>query len=209
MIIAPDQKFNPNFEEDITGSTKLAPGVTLSKFFGGSGNPCSISTVEKYRGEEGKEELKKLARNLYLQAEIFRLINGNNDHFNDVRLIIVEGVYRGGPLEGFGDNQRQIGGDNILKQDGRLVVYKVIDEFGTVDLERTFDVAEYWKDYANYEKLSLEYDKWDPSGKMNGQIAVYMPAVPESFDVDFGMTVQSMYNGHLLSANELIEVLEE
>ena len=114
-----------------------------------------------------------------------------------MRLIIVEGVYRGGPLEGFGDNQRQIGGDNILKQDGRLVVYKVIDEFGSVDLERTFDVAEYWKDYANYEKLSLEYDKWDPSGKMNGQIAVYMPEVPESFDVDFGMTVQSLSLIHI------------
>lgn len=207
MIIVPDQKFNPNFEEKITGSTKLAPGVSLSKFFGGSGNPCSISTVEKYRLDQ--DALKQLSRNLYLHAELFRSINGNVDHFKDVRLIIVEGVYRGGPQEGFGDNEKLISGDNTKKQDGKLVVYKVIDEFGIVDLERTFDVAEYWKDYANYDMLSLEYDKWDPTGAINGQIAVTMPEVPESFDVSFGMAVQSMYNGHLLSANELIEVLEK
>lgn len=207
MIIAPDQKFNPDFQDKITGGTKLAPGVTLSKFFGGSGNPCSISSIEKYRLNEN-DELKQLARNLYLHAELFRSINGKTDQFKDIRLVIVEGVYRGGPQEGFGDNEKEIRGDNILKQEGRLVVYKVIDEFGKVDLERTFDVAEYWKDYMNYELLSLEYDKWDPSGVINGQIAVTMPKVTESYDVDFGMGVQTFYNGQLFSANELVEVLE-
>ena len=223
MIIVPDQKFNPNFVEEVDASLKLAPGVSISKFFGGSGNPCSMSTVPMYmKTTEGYDENRKqLARNLYLQAEMFRAINGKTDMFKDIRLVVVEGVYRGGPAEAHTadpntfDNPdlasffKEIQGDNVLKREGRLVVYKVIDDEGNVDLERTFDVAEYWANYMYYDKISLEYDKWDPSGKMNGQIGVYMPKVPESFDVSFGMELQSLYNGHGLSANELIECLEE
>jgi hypothetical protein len=122
--------------------------------------------------------------------------------FKDVRLIVTEGVYRGGPIE-------TVAGDNLTKQEGRLVVYKVIDEEGKIDYERTFDLAVFWKDYMNYDKLSLEYDMWNPNGVLNAQIAVETPKVPESFDVSFGGKVQTNFNGSLLSADELTEVLED
>lgn len=197
MIIIPDQKYNPNFADTITSATKLAPGVALSKFLGTKGNATSLSALDK-----SDDDKKQLARNLYLHAELFRMINGNTDFFKDVRLIVAEGVYRGGPLE-------TIGGDNLKKNNGQLVVYKVVGEDGEIDYERTFDLAEYWKDYAEYTKLILEYDKWDPSGKLNAQIAVEMPNVPESFDVSFSKEIETRYNGQLFSKNELIEVLEK
>jgi len=200
MIVLPDQKFNPNFQDIILSSTKLAPGVSLAKFLGTKGNPCSLTTVPKYQNDQ--TERKQLARNLYLHAELFRSVNGNTDMFKDVRLIVTEGVYRGGPIE-------TVAGDNLTKQEGRLVVYKVIDEEGKIDYERTFDLAVFWKDYMNYDKLSLEYDMWNPNGVLNAQIAVETPKVPESFDVSFGGKVQTNFNGSLLSADELTEVLED
>lgn len=198
MIIVPDQKYNPEFQKTVDSGTKLAPGVSLSKFLGSKGNPCSFSTIPRYQ-YDGTQR-RQLARNLYLHAELFRSINGNTDFFKDVRLIVSEGVYRGGPLE-------TVAGENQLKQDGRLVVYRVVDENGDIDYERTFDVAEYWKDYANYDKLSLEYDKWDGSGELNAQIAVQMPVVPYTFDVSFSKEVETVYNGLLFSKNELVEIL--
>lgn len=200
MIIVPDQNFNPNFVEKIDSGTKLAPGVSISKFLGSRGDPCSLSTIDKYKDDQ--DARKQLARNLYLHAELFRSINGNVDYFKDVRLIVVEGVYRGGPIE-------TIGGENKDKQDGKLVAYRVVDENGEIDYERTFDLAEYWKDYARYDKLILEYDQWDPSGKLNAQVAVLVPEVPESFEVSFGKQVETRFNGQLLSKNELLEVLEK
>lgn len=193
MIIIPDQKYNPNFVDTVTSETKLAPGVSLSKFLGTKGNSTSLET-------SNVSDRKQLLRNLYLHAELFRMINGNTDFFKDVRLIVSEGVYRGGPLE-------TVAGENLAKQEGRLVIYKVVDETGTIDFERTFDLAEYWKDYANYEKLSLEYDVWSPDGSLNAQVAIEVPNVSESFDINFGMNVETRYNGQLLAKDELIEVL--
>ena len=200
MIIVPDQNFNPNFVEKIDSGTKLAPGVSISKFLGSRGDPCSLSTIDKYKDDQ--DARKQLARNLYLHAELFRSINGNVDYFKDVRLIVVEGVYRGGPIE-------SVGGENKDKEDGKLVAYRVVDENGDIDYERTFDLAEYWKDFTQYDKLILEYDQWDPSGKLNAQVAVLVPEVPESFEVSFGKQVETRFNGQLLSKNELLEVLEK
>lgn len=200
MIIVPDQNFNPNFVDTIDSGTKLAPGVSISKFLGTKGDPCSLTTIDKYKDDQ--DARKQLARNLYLHAELFRSINGNVDFFKDIRLVVVEGVYRGGPTE-------TIAGENKDKQDGKLVVYRCIDENGQIDYERTFDLAEYWKDYTQYDKLMLEYDQWAPDGKLNAQVAVLMPEVPESFDVSFGKQVETRFNGQLLSKNELLEVLEK
>lgn len=199
MIIVPDQNYNPNFVDVIDSGTKLAPGVSISKFLGSKGNPCSLTTVSKYAEDQSARQ--QLARNLYLQAELFRSINGNVDFFKDVRLIVVEGVYRGGPTE-------TVAGENKLKQDGQFVVYRVVDENGDIDYERTFDLAEYWKDYMHYDKLILEYDNWSIDGKLNAQVAVQMPVVPESFDVSFKKDIETRYNGQLFSKNELVEVLE-
>jgi hypothetical protein len=198
MIIVPDQNYNPNFVDVVDSGTKLAPGVAISKFLGSKGNPCSLSTIDKYKTDQSAR--KQLARNLYLHAEHFRMINGNTDFFKDVRLIVVEGVYRGGPTE-------TVAGENELKQKGQLVVYRVVDEKGEIDYERTFDLAEYWKDYAQYDRLILEYDRWSTDGVLNAQIAIQIPEVPESFEVSFDKNVETLYNGYLFSKNELVEVL--
>jgi hypothetical protein len=195
MIILPDPLYNPNFldGDNISSRTKLAPGVTIAKYLGAYGDKTPFSHVGT------AEERKQIARNLYLHAEMYRTINGNTDLFNNVRLIVSEGIYKGGPLE-------TVGGDNIKKQDGRLVVYQVIDREGKIDHSATFDVAEYWKDYCFFDKLTLDYDIYNPDGSLTSQIAIEMPEVSESFDLGFKGSVTTTYNSKLLSSKELIEV---
>jgi hypothetical protein len=195
MIILPDPLYNPNFldGDKISSRTKLAPGVTIAKYLGAYGDKTPFSHIGT------AEERKQIARNLYLHAEMYRTINGNTDLFNNVRLIVSEGIYKGGPLE-------TVGGDNVKKQDGRLVVYQVIDREGKIDHSATFDIAEYWKDYCFFDKLTLDYDIYNPDGSLTSQIAIEMPEVSESFDLDFKGSVTTTYNSKLLSSKELIEV---
>jgi len=195
MIILPDPIYNPNFldGDKISSRTKLAPGVTIAKYLGAYGDKTPFSHIGS------SEERKQIARNLYLHAEMYRTINGNTELFNDVRLIVSEGIYKGGPLE-------TVGGDNIKKQNGRVVVYQVIDREGKIDHSATFDVAEYWKDYCFYDKICLDYDIYNPDGSLTSQIVVEMPDVPESFDINFKLGIATNYNGKLLTSGELAEV---
>jgi hypothetical protein len=195
MIILPDPLYNPNFlnGDDISSRTKLAPGVTIAKYLGAYGDKTPFSHIGT------ADERKQIARNLYLHAEMYRTINGNTDLFNNVRLIVSEGIYKGGPLE-------TVGGDNIKKQDGRVVVYQVIDRKGKIDHATTFDIAEYWKDYTFYDKITLDYDIYNPDGSLTSQIVVEMPEVTESFDINFQFGVSTIYNGKVLSNGELVEV---
>ena len=195
MIILPDPIYNPNFldGDKISSRTKLAPGVTIAKYLGAYGDKTPFSHI----GDANKR--KQIARNLYLHAELYRTINGNTDLFNNVRLIVSEGIYKGGPLE-------TVGGDNLKKEDGRVVVYQVIDREGKIDHSATFDIAEYWKDYTFYDKITLDYDIYNPDGSLTSQIVVEMPEVGESFDLNFKFGISTNYNGKLLSSKELIEV---
>ena len=195
MIIVPDSVYNPTFlnPSSISSATKLGPGISIAKFLGAYGDRTSFSHVGT-----GTQRLQ-IARNLYMHAELMRAINGNTDFFNDVRLIVSEGIYKGGPEE-------SVGGDNLKKADGRIVVYQVIDQEGKINHEKTFDVAEFWKDYAFYERIVLDYDTYNPDGTLTSQILLEFPTIPESFDIKFGMQVETYYNGALQSKNELLEI---
>ena len=96
---------------------------------------------------------------------MMRMINGNIDLFNKVRLVVSEGIYKAGPTE-------TLSGDTLLKSKGELVYYQVIGNDGSVDLETTFDVAEYWKDYADYDELRLDYDSYNPDDSLTVQIGI-------------------------------------
>jgi hypothetical protein len=101
---------------------------------------------------------------------------------------------------------RQLGVTIIKKQNGRACSISVIDREGKIDHSATFDVAEYWKDYCFFDKLTLDYDIYNPDGSLTSQIAIEMPEVSESFDLGFKGSVTTTYNSKLLSSKELIEV---
>lgn len=98
-------------------------------------------------------------------------------------------------------------GINALKRTGQAIVYQLINRDGVTDESKTFDLAVYWKDYIDYDKLILDYDTYDISGRLTSQIVLQMPNVPHSFNVSFSKQVETRFNGELQSKADLVEIL--
>jgi len=101
------------------------------------------------------------------------------------------------------------GGINQLRRSGRAVVYQLIDKNGKSDPRKSFDLAVFWKDYLDYDKLTLDYDTYDPNGDLTCSLILEMPEVPESYDVSYSYDLETTFNGELQAKNELLEILPE
>jgi len=193
MIYLPDPIYNPNFFSDITANTQLATGVPIVKFLGARGSRVQFERI--------KTDKKQLARNLYLHAELMKKTLLTSE-FSEHRLTVAEGVYVPAEKETVTPDST-----NDLKQTGRAVVYQLYGVNGKIDFSKSFDLAVFWKDYCDYNKIILDYDTYDPNGEISCQIVVEMPNVPESFDIFFGRKVETRFNTKLQSQNELVEIL--
>ena len=65
--IVPDAQYDPTFQPVITGRTRLAQSITMSKFLGTYNDPQSISHLTN------KDKLL-LAKQYYLHAQVLQLI---------------------------------------------------------------------------------------------------------------------------------------
>lgn len=101
------------------------------------------------------------------------------------------------------------GSINDLRRTGRAIIYQLIDKNGKSDLKKTFDLAVYWKDYIDYDKLTLDYDSFDPNGDITASIILEMPNVPESFEQSFNYGLETTFNGECQTINELLEILPD
>lgn len=100
-------------------------------------------------------------------------------------------------------------GINDKRREGRAIVYQLIDGNGKTDPRKTYDLAAYWADYLDYDKLTLDYDTFDPSGELTSQIVVETPEVPTTWKVSFKYNVATYYNGALQSEGDLLEILPD
>lgn len=196
IAIIPDPVFNPNNAGKITSKTKLNRGISLAKFLGGRGDQVTLDHISK------ESDKLDLARQLYLHGEVLKKISNDEGRFRDFRLVVVEGVYRAGPGETL-----QTDTPNWLASKGRRVVYELIDETGSQASEKTFDLAVYLKDFLFYDKLTLDYDTFDPSGLINAQIIIDMPKVGEDYDCVYGMNLETVFNNKVQTNKELIEII--
>lgn len=101
------------------------------------------------------------------------------------------------------------GSINDLRRTGRAIGYQLIDKNGKTDPRKSFDLAVFWKDYLDYDKLTLDYDTFDPSGDLTCSIILEMPEVPTSWDVSYRYGLETTFNGALQTINELLEILPE
>lgn len=193
MIYLVDPSYNPNFVDEITNTTILAPGISVAKFLGARGSRNQFERVSADKAQ--------IARNLYLHAELIKKTSANSE-FDDYRLVVSEGIYV--PAI---DETVSVDSINDYRQTGKAIVYQLIGTNGKVDFSKTYDLAVYWKDYCDYDKLILDYDTYDPSGQASSQIVVIMPTVPTSFDITFQGRIETRFNTNLQSANELVEIL--
>lgn len=227
-LINVDPKYNPNFVGNITSRTKLSPGISVSKFTGAPGSRTRIERVPS-------QDRPQIARNLYMHAEAMRAINENQTQFKDVSVVVSEGLYKpfspSGAITQTGLTNRDFlshiaplfkeetvpeGVDEngiphvtAAKQLGNAIVYEVLGKNGRVSLEKTFEVAEFWKDNVQYDWILLEYDNFDPNGSLHSQIVLIMPEIPYTWEVTFTRQIATFYNYHLQSINEFVEMREK
>ena len=183
-------RYDPTGKE-ITSKTPLGPGITMAKFLGARG---SRTTLDKLYNDsfDGPPDFEQIARNLILHANILQSIIGNSE-YTQHRLTVSEGVYEPNPL--FDDSGNYIGerpsGVLQLRRKGQAVVYQLIDKNGKTDPRKTFDLAVYWKDYIDYDKLTLDYDTYDPNGDLTSQIVIETPEVPSSYEVSYARNLET------------------
>ena len=73
--------------------------------------------------------------------------------------------------------------------------------------EKTFDLAVFFKDNLNYEKMILDYDNFNPDDSLNVQIIITMPEIIPPYQVTYKNEFETRYNNITQATNELIEVL--
>ena len=153
------------------------------------------------------EESEKLilAKQYSLQANAMKTINGIQviSEFKDFRLQVVEGLYRPESTEDLDVSD----GINYLMSKGRAVVYELIDFKGNVAVEKTFNLAIYWKDNLNFDKMILDYDNYNPDNSLSAQIILVMPEVIPPWSVTYNNKIETRYNNVNQVNGELLEVL--
>ena len=195
--IIPDPRYNPNLQTEITPKTKLSRGVTLAKFLGGRGDKVSIDHIV------GLDNRKAIARQFYLHAEAMKSVSEDTGKFKDHRMVVTEGLYRKAPGETLTS-----GSFNDKAQKGLVVVYELLDQNGKIDLLKTFDLAVHLKDNLFYNKISLSYDYFNPSGELHCEIIIEMPEVSSTFIAQYNMEVETLFNNKVQANKEFIEILQ-
>lgn len=199
-------KYNPTGKE-ITSKTPLGPGITMAKFLGARGSRTTLDKLYN-EGFNGPPDFQQIARNLILHANILQSLYGIEE-FAQHRLTVSEGIYEPNPLFDASGNYIGERPSGVLekRRTGKAVVYQLIDKNGKTDPAKTFDLAVYWKDYIDYDKLTLDYDTFDPNGDITAQIVIETPDVPTSFEVSYAYGLETKFNGELQTMNELLEIL--
>lgn len=192
-VIIPDPLYNPDTQSELTASTKLSPSSTIGKFFGCVGSKVNFESIV------GDQTRKDVARQLYLHAMLIDCINLCSS-FDMFRIVPIESYYKLGP-------QESLGPVGSKKQTGQLVVYQVYDITGKISQPATFDLAVFWKDFALFDKLTLDYDTFDPEKGLSCQISVEMPVIGSDFEATFNRKVETTYNGAVIASQDLQEVI--
>jgi len=195
-IFTPNPLYNPELQEELNGRTKLAQGITVSKFTGGYGDQFTLDHITD------RNIKLPIIKQLAMHASAMRVVADDEGQFADLRLVVAEGWYRAGPNEEL--DPLSI---NYLMTQGQAVVYELIDENGEINLEKTFDLAVYWKDNIKFDKLILDYDIYEPDGSLNAQIILVMPEISPPWNVTYNMEVETRFNNYV-QGSELIEVKE-
>jgi len=199
-----DQKFGEiDLLTDVTSTTILNKPVSMARFIGANdaGSFKSLSLADK----------KQIAKNYLIQTHITKYAMGTSGKFSAYKLKAVEGfyakeLYGKGGAAGLLTETLTAGGLLDLRNKGQAVVYELYGPDGKMDPEVTFDLACNIAEIGLFDKLTLDYDIFNPDGSMNVQIIIETPIVTKPESVTFKRLVQTTFNNGLQSADSLVEL---
>ena len=188
----PDPQYIITDDNVILPSTKLSDKISLSKFLSGRGNKVTLNHITI------NADKIIAARNLQQQTMAIEAFN-NNLQFINYRLVVIEALYKAGPGETLDDL-------STLSKNGQSTAYQVINDKGLVDLPKTFELAEYWKNSLRFEKLILDYDSYNVDKSLSAQVMVVMPNITETYEPEYKNQIETRYNNNIQSKSDLVEI---
>jgi len=204
--IAPEARFKNNMSGIITQKTLINHDTSVGKFVGfdDHGEFNKLLNADK----------QQIAKNYFVISELMKLISNSNHHPTELEnhsLIVVEGYYAPekygiGSLEKRQTEVLTANSTLDMRSKGRAVVFELRDQKGKVDKEATFELAKIWSDAGTFDKLTLDYDTYDPNGELNVQIIIEVPNITSYSNIKFARNVQTLFNNNVQSNDALVEI---
>ena len=204
--IIPELKFKNNILGTVTTKTIINHDTSIGKFIGtddhGTFNVLD-NTVKQ-----------QIAKNYFIMSELMKTVSNTNHQpteFENYSLKVVEGYYSP-ELYGIGPPGKlqveKLTTDGILdlRSKGRALVFELHDQTGKIDLAVTFDLAKAWSEVGYFDKLTLDYDSYDPFGDLNAQIIIEIPNIVSFTGIKFKRDVQTLFNNNVQSNDALVEI---
>ncbi len=206
--IVPELKFKNNILGTITTNTIINHDTSMGKFIGtddhGRFNALIMDNSAK----------QQIAKNYFVMSELMKTVSNSNHtptEFENYSLKVVEGYYSPetygiGPPGKLQAEKLTSNGILDLRRKGRALIFELHDQTGNIDLNATFDLAQAWSEVGYFDKLTLDYDSYDPFGDLNAQIIVEIPNITSFTDIRFKRDVQTLYNNNVQSNDALVEI---
>ena len=204
--IVPELKFKNNILGTVTTNTLINHDTSIGRFIGvdDHGKFDSLSNTDKVQ----------LAKNYFVMSEMMKVVSNSNHtptEFETYSLDVVEGYYAPetygiGPPGKLQEEKLTANSILDLRNKGRALVFELRDQKGKIDLEATFALAIAWSEVGYFDKLSLDYDSYDPSGELNAQLILEIPNITSFTDIRFKRNVQTLYNNTVQSNDALVEI---
>ena len=204
--IIPELDIKNGFSGIVTTKTLVNQNTSIGKFVGPNdyGKFDALPNATK----------QQIARNYFIMSELMKTIANSNHSptdFENYRLQIVESYYAP-ETYGIGPpgklQQEKLTPNSILdlRSKGRAVVFELRDQTGKVDLAASYDLALLWSEVGYFDRLTLSYDSYDPSGNVHAQIIVELPDIKSFTNILFKRDVQTLYNNNVQSNDALAEI---
>ena len=204
--IIPELKFKNNILGTVTTNTIINHDTSIGKFIG--------------TDDHGKFNLltntvkQQIAKNYFIISELMKTVSNSNHtptEFENYSLKVVEGYYSPetygiGPPGKLQEEKLTANGILDLRSKGRALVFELNDQAGNIDLAATFDLAKAWSEVGYFDKLTLDYDSYDPFGDLNAQIIIEIPDITSFTGIRFKRDVQTLYNNNVQSNDALVEI---
>ena len=204
--IVPELKFKNNILGTVTTNTLINHDTSIGRFIGvdDHGKFDSLSNTDKVQ----------LAKNYFVMSEMMKVVSNSNHtptEFETYSLDVVEGYYAPetygiGPPGKLQEEKLTANSILDLRNKGRALVFELRDQKGNIDLEATFDLAIAWSEVGYFDKLTLDYDSYDPFGDLNVQLILEIPNITSFTDIRFKRNVQTLFNNNVQSNDALVEI---
>ncbi len=204
--IIPELKFKNNILGTVNTNTLINHDTSIGKFIGtddhGEFNALGIA------------DKTQLAKNYFVISEMMKVVSNSNHtptEFEPYTLEVVEGYYAPetygvGPPGKLQEEKLTPNGILDLRNKGRALVFELRDQKGEIDERATFALAVAWSEVGYFDKLTLDYDTYNPAGDLNVQIILEIPNINSFTDIRFKRNVQTLFNNTVQANDALVEV---